>query len=354
MREKEKNQKILKKQHHNTVSRFLLVGICFVVLLTGGSLFYLRFQTNQAIKLEETEYTQYDQHYVLITNNNSEYFWQSVYEGACEEGEKTNTYIERLGKNLTVSYNKAELLEIAIQSQVDGIIIEADESNEMKDLINRAVDSGIPVVTVLNDSTQSERQSYVGVNNYTLGQEYAKQVSDASSDNMKNILILIDEDSGDTSQNIVYSGIRDAIEKERKEEEAFTVETAAVNTESTFSAEESIRDIFLSRNQLPDIIICLDALNTTCAYQAAVDYNKVGEINIIGYYESETILNAIDHNIIFSTVTIDTKQMGAYCVESLNEYLSTGYVSDYLSVDINVINKGNVEEYLTDETEAVE
>ncbi len=353
MKFRKRNQEIA-KQHQNTVSRFLIAGICFVVLLTGSSLFYMRFQTNQAMKLEETEYKQYDKHYVLITNNNSEYFWQSVYEGACEEGEKTNTYIERLGKNLTVSYSKAELLEIAIQSQVDGIIIEADETAEMKDLINRAVDAGIPVVTVLNDATQSERQSYVGVNNYTLGQEYARQVSEASTDNMKNVLILIDEDSEDSSQNIVYSGIRDAIENQRKETDGFTVETATVNTESTFSAEESIRDIFLSKNQLPDIIICLDALNTTCAYQAAVDYNKVGQINIIGYYQSETILNAIDHNIIFSTVTIDTKQMGAYCVESLNEYLNTGYVSDYLSVDIDVINKGNVEEYLTNETETVE
>lgn len=347
---KEKN-KI--KKHSGSASRFLMVGIGFILLLTAVSTFYLRFQTNGAMKLEQ-EYAQYDKHYVMITNDDSEYFWQSVYEGACEEGEKTNTYIERLGKNLTVSYTKAELLEIAIQAQVDGIIIEADESNEMVELINKAIRAGIPVVTVLNDCTNSERQSYVGVNNYTLGQKYAQQVIDASTEDTKNIMILIDADAEDSSQNIIYSGIRDAIEKTSTKEVPLVVETVSVNTKSTFSAEESIRDIFLNKEELPDIIICLDALNTTCAYQAAVDYNKVGEISIIGYYESETILKAIEHSIIFSTVTIDTTQMGAYCVESLNEYLNTGYVSDYITVDIKAINNSNVEEYLTNDTETVE
>ena len=93
-------------------------------------------------------------------------------------------------------------------------------------------------------------------------------------------------------------------------------------------------------------MVCLTAIDTRCAYQAVVDYNKVGVIDIIGYYDSELILSAIQKDIIYSTMTIDAKQMGAYCVEALNEYMQTGQVSDYFSVDLYVINKYNINDYL--------
>ena len=79
----------------------------------------------------------------------------------------------------------------------------------------------------------------------------------------------------------------------------------SVDDTNAFSVEESIRDIFMEE-ELPDIIICLNELNTTCVYQAVVDYNKVGEVSILGYYDSETIINAIDRNVIYAKWNIKT------------------------------------------------
>ena len=97
---------------------------------------------------------------------------------------------------------------------------------------------------------------------------------------------------------------------------------------------------------LPDVIICLDEISTSCVYQAVVDYNKVGEIDIIGYYDSESILRAIDRNVVRSTISIDTAEMGQYSVMALDEYRKNGYVSEYFSVDTNLITAENVKEYL--------
>jgi ribose transport system substrate-binding protein len=87
-------------------------------------------------------------------------------------------------------------------------------------------------------------------------------------------------------------------------------------------------------------------MDTTCAFQAIVDYNKVGQIDIIGYYDSEIILRAIDLKIIHSTMTINARQMGAYCVDAMSEYYKTGRVSDYYSIPISVINQKNIKHYL--------
>jgi len=92
-------------------------------------------------------------------------------------------------------------------------------------------------------------------------------------------------------------------------------------------------------------------LNTTCVYQAVVDYNKVGKINIIGYYDSDTICRAIERNVIYATISVNTKQLGMNCVSALDEYKESGHVSEYFSVDILLITSDNVSEYLGDADE---
>lgn len=77
-----------------------------------------------------------------------------------------------------------------------------------------------------------------------------------------------------------------------------------------------------------------------------IDYNKVGEVNILGYYDSDTIINAIDRNVIYATAAIDTEQMGRFCINALQEYHALGYTSQYFTADIRLIQKADVEGYL--------
>ena len=130
-----------------------------------------------------------------------------------------------------------------------------------------------------------------------------------------------------------------------------TLEAKAINADGPFAAEESIRNVFMTESTTPDIIICLNELNTTCVYQTVVDRNLVGKINIIGYYNSQTILKGVERNVIYSTISVDTEQMGSLCVEALNEYIGSGYVSEYYSVDTNLITADNVKEYLGGEVD---
>lgn len=293
----------------------------------------------------------FDNYYVMITNNRKSYFWESVFEGAKKALNK-NSYIETLGNNLSEDYSTADLMKIAINSKVDGIILEADESNEMAELINRANDAGIPVITALSDNSSSIRKSFVGVNSYNLGLAYGQQVceiitnsknNDDDLDN-KTVLVLMNTNTGNSSQNIVFSGIKDAIKK-CDNIKNINLKTAVISNNTAFAAEESIREIFVNRVNIPDIIICMDELNTTCVYQAIVDYNKVGKINIIGYDDSSTILKAIERNVIYSTISVDTDQMGMYCAKALEEFKKTGHVSEYFDVNISLITANNVNEY---------
>ncbi len=354
-----KEDKVLKKNHKKlTRDRILIIAcICsvtFMLLVTVGSLVFFRYQIEKSPQLVQAEaYEEFERYYVLIPSNVKSSFWQSVYKGAKLEGEKTGALIEMLGENLSTIYSEEQLMRIAIDSKVRGIIVEANERLQMKELIDEASRQGIPVVTAFGDNSLSSRQSYVSINNYNLGGEYGEQVSELAKSffasgqkERMHVMVLVNGNTDDSSQNIVFNGLQKTLETESRYFSQIELETVAVDSDGAFAAEEDIRDIFMNKEHLPDVIICLNELNTTCVYQAVVDYNMVGQISILGYYDSDTILKAIDKNVITSTVSVDTNQVGQYCVQALNEYVETGHVSEYFSVDISIITSKNVNKYL--------
>ena len=118
----------------------------------------------------------YDKYYVMITKDRKSSFWQSVYQGAYQRGLEENAYVDLLGENLSEDYSREDLMRIAMSSGGDGIFVESDESGELTELIDEAVDRDIPVVTLYGDNTHSKRCSFVGVGSYNLGREYGRQV----------------------------------------------------------------------------------------------------------------------------------------------------------------------------------
>lgn len=328
---------------------FSVVCVVFTVMMAGYVLWFY-----QGGYEEETAGETYDRYYIMITREGKSAFWQSVYQGACERALEENVYVDWLGSDQLQGYSVEEQMEIAIASGVDGIIVTADENETLRGLIDRAAENGIPVVTLYGDDTQSARCSFVGVGGYNLGREYGRQALKIVQERLADVTerpirvtLLVNSYANSLDQNIIYSGIQEAIEQERGDA-VIEISLQSVDDTNAFSVEESVRDIFMGGN-VPDILICLNELNTTCAYQAVVDYNKVGVVSILGQYTSDTILNAIDRNVIYATVNIDTPQMGGFCIDALQEYHDLGYTSQYFTADISLITKDNVDEYLRGE-----
>lgn len=344
--------KRIKIKKNNYVGYLVTMVLLIVTTTITGILLFRYYIKNFST---EAAANRYEKYYVMIAEDTNTSFWQSIYEGAYEAGIEESSYVDFLNSSFDNKYSKEDLMRIAIASGVDGIIVVADESAKMAELINEATAKGIPVVTLYNDNTQSERCTFVGIGSYDLGKEYGKEVLEIVQEKQSlgtrvKVMVLVNASAQDAGQNILYSGIQETIEKERRSNEKIELSLATIDDTNAFFVEESIRDIFM-KNELPDIIICLNELNTTCVYQAVVDYNKVGQVNILGYYDSETIMKAIDRNVIYATISINTMQMGKYCVDALTEYHMVGNTSQYFIADIALINKENIAQYLGGEAE---
>ncbi len=307
--------------------------------------FYLRIrETKNSLVQEESK--AYDKYYAMITDSRNTDYWKSVYAGACEEAEKHNAYVELMGENLEANLSKTDLLRIAINSNVDGIIIEGDDKRETLELLQEANRQDIPVVTVSDDNMESNRISYIGVSSYNMGKEYGSQLTQYVKENVTDfcrVLVLMDDTFTASSQSIILTAINESVEVEGLSDKV-KISSQVVSSNKDYAAEEDIRDIFVGENSHagPDVIICLSEKNTACVYQTVVDYNKVGQVEIFGYYLSPIIEYAIEKDIIRSSIVVDTRQMGRYSVEAMNEYMETGYVSEIYLIDTNLVTKENL------------
>lgn len=325
------------------------VVLIMVIMTILGSVYIGRW-TEHTWKISDESYEQFERHYVFITDSYEDNFWNKVYQEARIYAEERKIYLEWGGSGLATDYSKAELMRIAISSHVDGIIVEGDGSIEIQKMINEAVDKGIPVVTMMTDSYDSKRQSFVGIGNHNLGREYGRQIIRIANKNTQDVLILMDTAIDDSGKNLVYNGIKDTLDNEGNHLN-LELRTLAISEDSAFSEEEAIREIFLNKDELPEIIVCLNEKNTISAYQAAIDHNMVGKVAILGYSDADSILSAISRKVITATVAADAEQIGEYCVKALEEYIETEHVNDFFTMDVHAITSNNVEGYLEDTME---
>ena len=329
----------------NLKRKLYITGTIITVLFLAAMIFlFNKYNLTVTDGKSVAQAREYKKHYVMISKNISTPFWQSVYESAKKEAEDNNFYLEQIGSNLTEKYSIADYLRISIASKVDGIIVCPDGSDNVTEWINEAAKKGIPVITILNDDMDTKRVSFVGINSYELGLVYGEQILDQINKDTKNIRVLFHSSESNSTNDVVFNQIKKNL-NDKLGENRVNISPYYISDDNEFDSEEAIRDIFIAQKDLPDILVCMEEVDTECACQAIVDYNKVGKVTIIGSYSSEAILEAIRKDLAAVTVAMDTVQLGKQSVQALLEYQEMGYVNNYYNVDLHIINKKNVQAY---------
>lgn len=327
----------------------MIVGtlIMIAAAIVTGIIFRMITKTMKSVERELTE--EYDSHYAFISEDSDSDFWQEVFSAANDQAREYKVYLEDIGTSLGSGYSTEDLLRIAVNSKVDGIVYSGGTGENVSRLIDKAADAGIGVVVLQNDVETSKRQCYVGLNYYELGQMYAIQIEKLFGEGSmsdKSVDILTDPDMAEGASNLITMAIEDYLGDKHGEDALPDILVTRIDAEDIFSAEESIRNIFLEKEKLPDVMLCVNSVYTRCAYQALVDYNLVGDVQIVGYFANDTIIDAVDKQVIFSTISVDTNEMGKSCIQALYEYNKMGYTNSYLPVGIEVVDQEKAHEMI--------
>ena len=314
----------------------------FSTLIAGGLIAavlifsFLQLERIGRIEDQAASGQEYARHFLMVSADGSQ-LYRSIYEAAKETAAAQDALLEWVYAGNQDKNTVRDLIRIGIASRVDGILLASGEKNT--DLIDEASRQQIPTVTLLEDDSASSRVSFVGINGYQLGEIYGEQARKLLKDGENQIMVLVSSNTENVNQNIILSRIKEIVGRNLETSRQVYVQPYGLDTTDSFEVEERIRDIFVNSKELPDTLICLDAVSTECAYQAIVDYNEVGKVQIIGFYASETIRDAIAKKLIPVAIDVSAQDIGRLGASALTEYLDQGYVSNYFSVGLDLITE---------------
>ena len=325
-----------------------LLVIVFLTRLTSSFYGYVLKKTG----LEHAEKNSaYEYHYVMIIDNLDSQFWNDVYKSVKEEAALHDAYVELKGKDQSSQYTTVDFMDMSIAAKVDGILLEFTGESRLEDKINEAAARGIPVVTMLNDAPTSSRKSFVGINSYQLGQEYGNQIIKIlpKESRKMRVMMFLHDNSSDSSQSQIFNQINNRMVTSSDTANPIVVEEIKVPSGRAFESEEIVRNLFQNDQGPPDIIICMDEVDTEAVYQAVIDYNSVGKTQVIGYYKSKATLDAVLKGTMAMSLYIDTRQMGIYSVQALTESIHDGRTNSFNSVDLEFVTKENALSFVNDQ-----
>lgn len=316
---------------------WITAGLLLITLLLTALWIYTDRNLYE-LELQGQETVRYDRHYAFISADTSS-LWQDIFDNAGEIGAEKQDFVEWIGKDAPVEYSPEDCIRIASASGVDGIILYKNASMDMTSLIDEAAREGIPTVTLFNDESGSGRISFVGANSYQMGEIYAGEVLKALHEGENHILVLTADNVEEGGFSLLYSQMLQVLDAGKQPDREAILTAHMINTQTSFDAEEDIRDIFLHSEQLPDIMVCLDPISTECAAQALIDYNEVGNISVIGYYASEAVADAVSKGIVQAALQVDAREIAQLCLEALDEYWTLGRVSNYFNISLSMVTQ---------------
>ncbi|AOT70750.1 substrate-binding domain-containing protein [Geosporobacter ferrireducens] len=327
--------KIIKKILYLINKKHIILILIILIAITSTMLLWLQ-QEDTVVPSAKPAY-----HFYLVGQNSVDPFWKEVRQGAESAARDHNVVVEFNAPRFNNPQEEQMYLDIAITSNVDGIITHVSNDESFTALIDKAYDLGIPVVTIENDAKNSNRNAFVGTNSFVLGKEAAKLMIDATN-GKANIVIIVSNDyeMDSASQNLKISGFLSTI----KDYPGMNVAQIYVSRMGILSAEEITQSI-INRQLDINAVLTTNSVDTFGAAQLIVDQNKVGTITLVGYGDTVNILRYIKNNIIYGTVMSDPYKMGYEGVKALLDIKEKNNVSTFIDTGVKIITKGNLDEY---------
>lgn len=316
---------------------FILGLICVFLFYFTFVSAYKVFRSNwQLPQLSEREQAQY--RLVLITQELETPFWVKVGNGAIEEARQLGASIEVWG-----SYNKNQedflkKIEIAIDSKVDGIIVQGLDTDGFNELTKiKASFYGIPIITVANDvpMVESIRRTYVGSDQFLAGQMIARQLlSDMGTEGS---VILMGDSRQEYYQQQRLNGIHDVLENYPyvRTEYAETPETR----ERVIAATQDLM------NRVPDVdaFVAVNANIAGAMVQEIGRRSQVDPYYIYSFDDSPESMSLLMQGKIDGMIEQSPEEMGKISVNLMIKWLSGQTVpldTDGYLTDIRMLKAG--------------
>jgi len=219
---------------------------------------------------------------------------------------------ERLGDHVEVELQgpaewdaslEARAIEQLLAKGVDGILATAGDAHTMNPAIDRAIDSGVPVVLFDSDAPESKRLAFCGTENYAAGWEAGKAIAEWLGDDAR---VGISTFPGPDHLVRRIAGFTDALAEFAPGAEI--VQT--VNDEGKVDAAETAITAMLQAHPEINAIFAAHGNPGPGAAAAVRNVGRQGEVHIMGFDFGLPVIELIEAGEIRATVGQNPYLMG--------------------------------------------
>lgn len=300
---------------HKRVS--LALGFVCVVLLCFTITAAIRFVQSDRQQLPQASVSKPSQYrFVLITRDLGTPFWEKVGSGARQQAQQNAATLEVWGSYGEDKDDFLKQIEIAIDSKMDGIIVQGLDNDQFKELTKvKAAFYGIPIITVASDVPMDEslRKTYVGSDPVMAGRTIVRQmIQDMGSEGT---VVLMDNNQKEYDQQQRVAGIMEVLHAYPRIHPHY-VETP----EQKENIIAATRDIM---NQFPNVnaFISVDANLTSSMIQEIGRRSQIDPYYIYSFDDNPDVLPLLRKGKLDGIIEQSPETMGEMSVQLMIQWL---------------------------------
>lgn len=254
----------------------------------------------------------------IITKGSDSNFWNDMKNGAMSAANEYNVNITFEGPENEEDYKtQNKMIENAISSNTGVIILSAIDFEKNSAAVQKAIDSGIKVITVDSDVDVNGKELFIGTNNIEAGKKAAKQVVDLCKEQKSINIGIVNYGANTENGKERLKGFSDYIDKIDNAKIVDTVNIESNKESATAGAEE-----LLKNHKQINVLIGFNEWSTLGVAYAIKELNLNDKVFGIGFDSNVNCVNMLESGEIDTLIVQNPFSMGYTSVSKASEILS--------------------------------
>ena len=291
--------------------------------------------------------------YYLISANIQLPYWQAAATGIRRATHEMQIQSQFSGPDSYDAQAEVQAFRQAVAAKPAGILVSPADPKLMAPEIDKAIEAGIPVVTVDSDAPDSKRLFYVGTNNYEAGQLGA-QVAIQKSNGKGNFMVFTMPGQANLDQRL--DGYRKAFAAHPAMK---IVQVVDIHGQPTAAFDAASASLAKKGTEKIDGYICLEASAGKEVAQVMRNY-KITDRIIVAMDTDQETLDAVRDGTIAATIAQKPSTMtyvGTMMLDTLHHHPPSSFnqnwkadpyspVPAFVDTGAALIDKSNLDEFI--------
>jgi ribose transport system substrate-binding protein len=264
-------------------------------------------------------------------------FWVTVKAGADLAGKEFGAEVIWKGPaQETDIAGQIAIIEDYINKKVDAIVLAACDTKALNGLIDRAMDNGIPVITIDSGVDYDRPLSFIATDNVKAAELAADELARLIGANGE--VALLPHVPGAATSIMREDGFKKGIAKYPN------VKLVAVqySQSDVATAMNVIENILSAHPNLAGIFATTEA-GTLGAVQALTAREKIGQVKVVGFDAADDEIAALSNGSVQALIVQDPFKMGYLGVKAAMDVIAKRPVGKRIDTGVYVITAENME-----------